>query len=98
MKVRRPYVLVQVILTSLVLAIPAWDNPGKHDSFRAASFVADGGSPMPPLPPRAAVTFIADGGSPMPPLPPRAAVTFIAEGGSPMPPLPPRFTSSSYVA
>ena len=73
MKVRRPYVLFPAILTSLVLALPVWGNARSDDPRGAASLLADGGSPMPPIPPRIAVAFIADGGSPMPPIPPRFA-------------------------
>ncbi len=97
MKVPRPYVLFPVILTSLVLANPVWDNARNDDPWGVPSLLADGGSPMPPIPPRTAVKFVADGGSPMPPIPPRTAVTFIADGGSPMPPIPPR-TAVKFVA
>lgn len=59
---------------------------------------ADGGRPVPPLPPPAFVNALtADGGRPVPPLPPPSAARssfiqqspLLADGGGPVPPLPP---------
>jgi hypothetical protein len=51
--------------------------------------VADGTSPVPPLPPNQLVNLVADGTSPVPPLPPNQLVNLVADGTSPVPPLPP---------
>jgi hypothetical protein len=52
---------------------------------------ADGGKPVPPLPPVSSTgTLTADGGKPVPPLPPVSSTgTLTADGGRPVPPLPP---------
>jgi hypothetical protein len=60
---------------------------------------ADGGRPVPPLPPPASASLpslisqsplLADGGRPVPPLPPPSFLkTLTADGGRPVPPLPP---------
>jgi hypothetical protein len=57
---------------------------------------ADGGGPVPPLPPAAfRTTLTADGGGPVPPLPPAAFMTTLtADGGGPVPPLPPQFLNA----
>ncbi len=60
---------------------------------------ADGGGPVPPLPPPSFLnTLTADGGGPVPPLPPPNAASLpsliqqsllLRDGGGPVPPLPP---------
>jgi hypothetical protein len=52
---------------------------------------ADGGRPLPPLPPAKELRFLtADGGRPLPPIPPaRQLGLLIADGGRPLPPSPP---------
>lgn len=64
---------------------------------------ADGGGPVPPLPPPASLSsryqqspLLADGGGPVPPLPPPSRLT--ADGGGPVPPLPPPFLGASLAA
>jgi hypothetical protein len=97
MKVRTSCVLFSVFLTSLVLANPVWDNARNDDPSGAAPFLADGGGPIPPIPPRTGVTLLADGGGPIPPIPPRTGVTLLADGGGPIPPGVLLLTSGSYV-
>jgi hypothetical protein len=47
-------------------------------------WMADGGAPTPPWPPK--IQLIADGGAPTPPWPPKTQ--FVADGGAPTPPWP----------
>jgi hypothetical protein len=67
---------------------------------------ADGGGPVPPLPPPNAASLpsanqqlplLADGGGPVPPLPPPSLLqTLIADGGGPVPPLPPPSLNAAF--
>jgi len=86
------------ILSSLTLVValslPS-TNPSQHSQeplgTSATSQRADGGGPVPPLPPPSFLnTLTADGGGPVPPLPPPSFLnTLTADGGGPVPPLPP---------
>ena len=81
MDVRKSSLFVLVV-ASVVLMSLASERPRNNQQTRTTRVIADGGSPMPPIPPQS----IADGGSPMPPIPPQ----LITDGGSPMPPIPPQ--------
>src|SRR6266850_1269002 len=51
--------------------------------------VADGGAPVPPVPPiKQPKTLVADGGAPVPPVPPIRTSNLMADGGAPVPPVP----------
>ncbi len=87
-----------LILSSLMLiaalSLPS-THPSQHSQERlgnpAQTQRADGGGPVPPLPPPSFLnTLTADGGGPVPPLPPPSLLnTLTADGGGPVPPLPP---------
>ena len=95
-----------LILSSLMLiaalSLPS-THPSQHSQERlgnpAQTQRADGGGPVPPLPPPSFLnTLTADGGGPVPPLPPPNAASLpsanqqsplLADGGGPVPPLPP---------
>ncbi len=94
-----------LILSSLMLiaalSLPS-THPSQHSQERlgnpAQTQRADGGGPVPPLPPPSFLnTLTADGGGPVPPLPPPSAALspfiqqspLLADGGGPVPPLPP---------
>src|SRR5258708_24074256 len=64
----------------------------------AETWVADGGAPVPPVPPppkrngsaNPQLTLLADGGAPVPPVPTKPPASYtIADGGAPVPPVPP---------
>ena len=96
----------RLILSSLTLVValslPS-TNPLQHSQKLlgnpAQTQRADGGGPVPPLPPPSFLnTLIADGGGPVPPLPPPNATSLpavdqrsplLADAGGPVPPLPP---------
>jgi hypothetical protein len=79
-----------VALLSLCLTNRPLDNPGFKDT-PARTQRADGGGPVPPLPPYSSTGILtADGGGPVPPLPPHSSTGILtADGGGPVPPLPP---------
>jgi hypothetical protein len=101
-----------LILSSLML-IGALCLPSTHRLQHSQELLgnpsqtqrADGGGPVPPLPPPSFLdTLTADGGGPVPPLPPPAAASLPslirqsplpADGGGPVPPLPPPNTAAS---
>jgi hypothetical protein len=103
MKVRKNCSLTLGSLTLVVaLSLPlagVFQNNQKHLSNSVQTHRADGGGPVPPLPPPAVLNpLIADGGGPVPPLPPPNAASLpsgnrqsplLADGGGPVPPLPP---------
>ncbi|SRR6266849_4421394 len=88
--------LVLVVLTSIVLVAPSvtsTDRP-RHDGRAVAvpnqPQVADGGAPVPPVPPiKQPNALVADGGAPVPPVPPPIPNSNLtADGGAPVPPVP----------
>jgi len=91
------------VLASISLVAPSVATRGqqrpdqKCAGASAETWVADGGAPVPPVPPpprlSSTVTpqanLTADGGAPVPPVPPKQPQPSIADGGAPVPPLPP---------
>jgi hypothetical protein len=105
----------RLILSSLTLVValslPS-TNPLQHSQKLlgnpALTQRADGGGPVPPLPPPDAASLpavnqrsplLADGGGPVPPLPPPSFLNpLIADGGGPVPPLPPPSLNAVFLA
>jgi len=62
------------------------------------SRTADGGAPVPPLPPwKSHANLLKDGGAPVPPLPPlKTNSNLVSDGGAPLPP--PKHPSQAVLA
>jgi hypothetical protein len=86
--------LVLAVFASVVLVAPSvssTDQP-RHDGQSLAAPVqhpvADGGTPVPPVPHfKQHKTFVADGGAPVPPVPPIVPSNLVVDGGAPVPPV-----------
>ena len=93
------------VLASISLVAPSVATRGqqrpeqKCAGASAETWVADGGAPVPPVPPppkrngsaNPQLTLLADGGAPVPPVPTKPPASYtIADGGAPVPPVPPK--------
>ena len=100
MNLRRLCILIpSSLLFALLLSLSSSDR-SQHGQGFLQTQVADGGGPVPPLPPKSFLnTLSADGGGPVPPLPPVSFLkTLTADGGGPVPPRPPVFPSANSLA
>jgi len=93
---------VALLVPSFVLSKKQHRNQHRLAVDSPNARVADGGAPVPPLPPTKNWSWrnlIADGGAPVPPLPPwKSHANLLSDGGAPVPPLPPLKTNSNLVA
>jgi hypothetical protein len=101
-----------LILSSLLLVgaslLPSTLGLQNSQGLPGQTQRADGGGPVPPLPPPDAASqpsadlqspLLADGGGPVPPLPPPSFLdTLTVDGGGPVPPLPPPAVNAVFVA
>jgi len=82
-----------VLFTSLAISKNRYTTKSRLAPSSPYRQTADGGAPVPPLPPRknwSRTNLTADGGAPVPPLPPaKPNPNLVADGGEPVPPLPP---------
>src|SRR5216683_2456462 len=98
--------LVLAAFTSIVLVAPSvspTDQPRYDRQSVSAPIhpqVADGGAPVPPVPPNPHFNgLVADGGAPVPPVPPPIPPSNLtADGGAPVPPVPPKPFPKTLVA
>ena len=104
MNLRRLCILIPSSLVFVLLLSLSSSDRSQHGQRLlvnpAETQVADGGGPVPPLPPKSFLnTLSADGGGPVPPLPPVSFLkTLTADGGGPVPPRPPVFPSANSLA
>jgi hypothetical protein len=103
--------LVLAAFTPIALVEPSVSSDqARHDRQAVAApvhpQVADGGAPVPPVPPiKKASVLVADGGAPVPPVPTpippgfaKSHYTILADGGAPVPPVPHKPSLKTFVA